>query len=94
MACCGSRFATDASRVTGGGLAHPRPAFGLAAPILVNVVLAGVLQRDAGAAGGLLSTANQTGAVVGIAVLRTILFVAVDNASIGVSSAQVYGGGL
>ncbi len=64
---------------------------GLAAPILVNIVLAGVPGRDAGAAGGVLSSINQVGAAAGIAVLGTIFFVAVDNASAGATRAQVYG---
>ncbi|NUR90592.1 MAG: MFS transporter [Nonomuraea sp.] len=47
---------------------------GLAAPILVNVVLAGVPGRNAGAAGGVLSTVNQIGAAVGIAAFGTAFF--------------------
>ncbi|MGW4403440.1 MFS transporter [Nonomuraea sp. NPDC004702] len=47
---------------------------GLAAPILVNVVLAGVPGRNAGAASGVLSTVNQIGGAAGIAVLGTIFF--------------------
>ncbi|YCK38622.1 MFS transporter [Actinomadura sp. ATCC 39365] len=47
---------------------------GLAAPILVNVVLAGVPGRNAGAAGGVLSTVNQIGGAAGIAVLGTVFF--------------------
>ncbi|MFC8984167.1 hypothetical protein [Streptomyces sp. NPDC057115] len=47
---------------------------GLAAPILVDVVLAGVPGRNAGAAGGVLSTVNQIGSAVGIAVLGTFFF--------------------
>ena len=47
---------------------------GLAAPILVNVVLAGVPGHRAGAAGGLLSTVTQIGGAVGIAVLGTVFF--------------------
>lgn len=52
---------------------------GLAAPILVNVVLAGVPRRDAGAAGGVLSTVNQVGGAAGIAVLGTVFFAALDR---------------
>ncbi|WP_211332497.1 MFS transporter [Nocardioides aurantiacus] len=52
---------------------------GLAAPILVNVVLAGVPGSDAGAAGGVLSTVNQIGAAVGIAALGTIFFTSLDD---------------
>lgn len=47
---------------------------GLGAPILVNVVLAGVPTRHAGAAGGVLSTVNQLGGAVGVAILGTIYF--------------------
>lgn len=49
---------------------------GLGAPILVNVVLAGVPARLAGAAGGALTTVNQIGGSVGIAVLATVFFAA------------------
>ena len=48
---------------------------GLAAPILVSVVLAGIPGRNAGAAGGVLSTVNQIGGAIGIAVLGTVFFV-------------------
>lgn len=47
---------------------------GLGAPILVNVVLAGVPGQQAGAAGGVLSTVNQIGGAIGIAILATIFF--------------------
>ncbi|MFF5171291.1 MFS transporter [Micromonospora sp. NPDC000089] len=47
---------------------------GLGAPILVNVVLAGVPGRHAGAAAGVLSTVNQIGGAVGVAVLGTVFF--------------------
>ncbi|MFD6173796.1 MFS transporter [Streptomyces coeruleorubidus] len=52
---------------------------GFAAPILVNVVLAGVPGRNAGAAGGVLSTVNQIGGAIGIAVLGRIFFAAVTG---------------
>ncbi len=64
---------------------------GSATPILVNVVLAGVPEHHACTAGGLLSTVHQIGAAVGIAVLGTIFFVAVDHAADGAPSPQVYG---
>ena len=54
---------------------------GLAAPILVNVVLAGVPGRNAGAAGGVLSTVNQIGGAIGIAVLGTVFFAAVTGST-------------
>ena len=47
---------------------------GLAAPSLINVVLAGVPARDAGAAGGVLTTVSQVGAAVGVAVLGVVFF--------------------
>ncbi|MDT0322841.1 MFS transporter [Streptomyces millisiae] len=56
---------------------------GLAAPILVNVVLAGVPVRNAGAAGGVLSTANQIGGAIGIAGLGTVFFSAVTGSTTG-----------
>ena len=52
---------------------------GLAAPILVNVVLAGVPGRHAGAAGGVLSTVTQVGGALGVAVLGAVFFDAVDS---------------
>ena len=64
---------------------------GLAAPILVNVVLAGVPGRDAGAAGGLLSTVNQIGAAAGVAVLGTVFFTALDSPSAGASRLHLFG---
>lgn len=54
---------------------------GLGAPILVNVVLAGVPGRQAGAAGGVLSTVNQIGGAIGIAILATIFFNALPAAA-------------
>ncbi|GAB3878163.1 MFS transporter [Kibdelosporangium lantanae] len=47
---------------------------GLAAPSLVNVVLAGVPGRQAGSAGGVLSTVNQLGGSIGVAALGTLSF--------------------
>ncbi|GAA0955437.1 MFS transporter [Actinocorallia libanotica] len=52
---------------------------GLAAPILVNVVLAGVPGKDAGAAGGVLSTVNQIGGAAGVAALGTLFFASLDD---------------
>lgn len=54
---------------------------GLAAPILVNVVLAGVPGQQAGAAGGVLSTVNQIGGAIGIAVLATVFLDALAAAA-------------
>lgn len=56
---------------------------GLAAPPLVNVVLAAVPGRQAGAAGGVLSTVNQIGGSVGVAVLGTLFFTRVAHADSG-----------
>ncbi|SHN44677.1 MFS transporter [Cryptosporangium aurantiacum] len=66
---------------------------GLGAPILVNVVLAGVPGRHAGAAGGVLSTVNQIGGAVGVAVLGTVFFnalVPTDSSTAG-DTAVVFG---
>lgn len=63
---------------------------GLGAPILVNVVLAGVPGRHAGAAGGVLSTVNQIGGAVGVAVLGTVFFNAVATSS-ATAPDQVFG---
>ncbi|MFC8372947.1 MFS transporter [Streptomyces sp. NPDC057239] len=64
---------------------------GLAAPVLVNVVLAGVPARNAGAAGGVLSTVNQIGAAVGIAALGTVFFGAVTGSATGAPGPADYG---
>ncbi|MCX4902457.1 MFS transporter (plasmid) [Streptomyces sp. NBC_01369] len=63
---------------------------GLAAPILVNVVLAGVPGRNAGAAGGVLSTVNQIGAAIGIAVLGTIFFTTATESDTGAPALPDY----
>lgn len=55
---------------------------GLAAPPLVNVILAAVPGRAAGSAGGVLSTVNQIGGSIGVAALGTLFFThvaAADN---------------
>lgn len=56
---------------------------GLATPPLVNVVLAAVPGRQAGSAGGVLSTVNQIGGSVGVAVLGTLFFTRVAHAGSG-----------
>lgn len=66
---------------------------GLAAPILVNVVLAGVPGQHAGAAGGVLSTVTQIGGAAGIAVLGTVFFNALDTSPTA-GAPQLYGHGL
>ncbi len=62
---------------------------GLAAPILVTVVLAGVPGKDAGAAGGVLSTVTQIGGAAGIAALGTVFFSALDVPVAGASQLEV-----
>lgn len=47
---------------------------GLAAPPLVDVILAAVPARTAGSAGGVLSTMNQIGGSIGVAALGTLFF--------------------
>lgn len=64
---------------------------GLAAPILVNVILAGVPGRHAGAAGGVLSTISQIGGAVGVAVLGTVFFNAISNADPATTPAELFG---
>lgn len=54
---------------------------GLAAPPLVNVVLAAVPGQQAGSAGGVLSTVNQIGGSVGVAALGTLFFTQVGGAA-------------
>lgn len=56
---------------------------GLTAPSLINVVLAGVPARDAGAAGGVLSTVTQIGNAFGVAVLGVLFFTRLENAAHG-----------
>ncbi len=67
---------------------------GLGAPILVNVVLAGVPGRRAGAAGGVLSTVNQIGGAVGVAVLGTVFFNAASSAGTATAPAELFGDAL
>ncbi|GAA3130525.1 hypothetical protein GCM10010466_21470 [Planomonospora alba] len=64
---------------------------GLAAPVLVNVVLAGVPARNAGAAGGVLSTVNQIGGAVGVAVLGTVFFTAATGSATGTPGPSDHG---
>lgn len=54
---------------------------GLAAPPLVNVILAAVPGRSAGSAGGVLSTVNQIGGSVGVAALGSLFFTHVTGAA-------------
>lgn len=66
---------------------------GLGAPVLVNVILAGVPGRHAGAAGGVLSTVNQVGGAVGVAALGAVFFDHVASRP-GADPADLYGGAL
>jgi EmrB/QacA subfamily drug resistance transporter len=59
---------------------------GLTAPSLFNVVLSGVPAKDAGAAGGVLSTVGQVGNAAGVAVLGVLFFAALDSALAGGSA--------
>ena len=63
---------------------------GLAAPVLVNVVLAGVPARDAGTASGMLTTVSQIGSAAGVAVLGLLFFHALNVASAGESVLAAY----
>lgn len=56
------------------GLAVCGLAMGMVAPTLVDVVLAGVRNRDAGAASGVLNTALQLGGAAGVALIGVIFF--------------------
>lgn len=47
---------------------------GLTAPILVNIIIAGVPGKDAGAAGAVLTTVGQIGNSTGIAILGVVFF--------------------
>lgn len=53
---------------------------GLTAPSLVNVILAGVPAKDAGVAGGVLTTVDQIGTAAGVAVLGVVFFADLDGA--------------
>jgi EmrB/QacA subfamily drug resistance transporter len=52
---------------------------GLAAPSLINVILAAVPAEDAGSAGGVLTTVGQIGTSIGVAVLGGIFFLSLNN---------------
>ncbi|WP_283135082.1 MFS transporter [Rhizohabitans arisaemae] len=56
---------------------------GLTAPSLINVVLAGVPAKDAGAAGGVLTTVTQLGNAFGVAVLGAVFFARLDETLAG-----------
>lgn len=65
---------------------------GLAAPILVAVVLSAVPGRDAGAAGGVLSTVVQIGGAAGIAALGTLFFAVLNDPAPGASQLEIASG--
>ncbi|WP_254392726.1 MFS transporter [Streptomyces buecherae] len=68
---------------------------GLTAPSLVNVVLAGVPERDAGAAGGVLTTVGQLGNALGVAALGAVFFAALETgADRGAGPLAAYGDAL
>ncbi|ACZ88108.1 MFS transporter [Streptosporangium roseum] len=56
---------------------------GLTAPSLINVVLAGVPAKDAGAAGGVLTTVGQVGNALGVAVLGVVFFTRLESSLTG-----------
>lgn len=64
---------------------------GLASPILVNIILTGLPEKDASSAGGVLSTVNQLGGAAGIAVIGTVFFSALDSSGAGASRPPAYG---
>ncbi|MFE3454253.1 MFS transporter [Nonomuraea sp. NPDC059194] len=68
---------------------------GLTAPSLINVVLAGVPARDAGAAGGVLTTITQIGNALGVAVLGLVFFTGLDGSlAEGATGPTAYGDAL
>lgn len=65
---------------------------GLTAPSLINVVLAGVPAKDAGAAGGVLTTVGQVGNALGVAVLGVVFFTRLESFSAdGATGLVAYG---
>jgi predicted MFS family arabinose efflux permease len=66
---------------------------GLTAPSLINVVLAGVPAKDAGAAGGVLTTVGQVGNALGVAVLGVVFFTRLESSfADGGTGLIAYGG--
>ncbi|MFC9970949.1 MFS transporter [Spirillospora sp. NPDC127200] len=65
---------------------------GFTAPSLINVVLAGVPARDAGAAGGVLTTITQIGNALGVALLGVVFFTRLEDAlTAGATRPAAYG---
>ncbi|MCG5220210.1 MFS transporter [Streptosporangium sp. KLBMP 9127] len=56
---------------------------GLTAPSLINVILAGIPAKDAGAAGGVLTTVTQLGNALGVAVLGAVFFAQLESSFTG-----------
>jgi hypothetical protein len=69
--------------VTGLGL-------GLVAPTLIDVVLAGVDPRDAGAASGVRSTASQLGGAIGVALIGLIFYGALPGPELAANPGPGY----
>jgi EmrB/QacA subfamily drug resistance transporter len=69
--------------VTGLGL-------GLVAPTLIDVVLAGVDPRDAGAASGVRSTASQLGGAIGVALIGLIFYGALPGPELAANPRDGY----
>lgn len=68
---------------------------GLTAPSLINVVLAGVPAKDAGAASGVLTTVAQVGNAAGVAVLGVVFFGVLETAfAEGATPLRAYGAAL
>ncbi|MEV0616318.1 MFS transporter [Nonomuraea sp. NPDC050404] len=68
---------------------------GLTAPSLINVVLAGVPVKDAGTAGGVLTTVTQLGNAFGVAVLGAVFFTRMESAlTAGATQLTAYGDAL
>ncbi|GAA1537352.1 MFS transporter [Actinomadura kijaniata] len=68
---------------------------GLTAPSLINVVLAGVPAKDAGASGGVLTTVTQIGNALGVAVLGIVFFARLEDSMAGGATGRIaYGDAL
>ncbi|MCK9868465.1 MFS transporter [Nocardiopsis dassonvillei] len=68
---------------------------GLTAPSLINVILAGVPARGAGAAGGVLTTVTQIGNALGVAVLGAVFFARLERSlTDGAAAPAAYGDAL
>ena len=70
------------------GLALGRLGMGMVAPTLTDFVLAGVPQRDAGAASGVVNTAFQVGGAAGVAAVGTLFFALLADGTGFVAAAE------